>query len=104
MSASEKTYVLKLYISGDMPSSDRALKMLNNILEKDFEGEYALQVIDVRENPQLAEEDKILATPTLTRVLPPPTRRIVGDLSDRERVLVELDLLCQSLQADNWLE
>ena len=78
--------------------------MLNNILEKDFKGEYALQVIDVRENPQLAEEDKILATPTLTRVLPPPTRKIVGDLSDRERVLIGLDLLCQSLQTDSLLE
>ena len=75
--------------------------MLNNILEKDFQGEYALQVIDVRQNPQLAEEDKILATPTLAKVLPPPVRKIIGDLSDREQVLIGLDLLYPDLQEDS---
>lgn len=104
MSVSEKTYVLKLYVSGDMSSSARALRMLNNILERDFKGEYTLQVIDVRENPQLAEEDKILATPTLTKVLPPPVRRIVGDLSDREQVLIGLDLLYRVSSADGLLD
>ena len=72
--------------------------MLHNILEQDFNGIYALKVIDVMQNPQLAEEDKILATPTLAKVLPPPVRRIIGDLSDRERVLVGLDLLYHDLQ------
>jgi len=54
-------------------------------------------VIDVLKNPQLAEEDKILATPTLAKILPPPVRRIIGDLSDRERVLIGLDLLYEEL-------
>jgi len=64
----------------------RALKTLRNILETEFRGVYALKVIDVLKNPQLAEEDKILATPTLAKILPPPVRRIIGDLSDRESI------------------
>ena len=56
-----------------------------------------MKVIDVLKNPQLAEEDKILATPTLSKILPPPVRRIIGDLSDRERVLIGLDLLYEEL-------
>ena len=95
-----KTYILKLYVAGNTPNSMRALKTLRNILETDFRGVYALKVIDVLKNPQLAEEDKILATPTLSKILPPPVRRIIGDLSDRERVLIGLDLLYDEL-ADN---
>ena len=74
--------------------------MLNNILKEDFNGVYALKVIDVLQNPQLAEEDKILATPTLSKVLPPPVRKIIGDLSDREKVLIGLDLLYDEIQED----
>ncbi len=103
MSASQKTYVLKLYVAGNTPSSAKALRMLNNILEKDFQGVYALKVIDVLKNPQLAEEDKISATPTLAKILPPPVRKIIGDLSDRERVLIGLDLLYHELQEDSSL-
>jgi circadian clock protein KaiB len=87
-----KTYVLKLYVAGNTPNSVRALRTLKNIL-----GVYALKVIDVLKNPQLAEEDKILATPTLSKVLPPPVRKIIGDLSDREKVLIGLDLLYEEL-------
>ncbi|XHX77955.1 MAG: circadian clock protein KaiB [Stenomitos frigidus ULC029] len=100
MSSFKKTYVLKLYVAGNTPSSIRALKVLNEILEQDFRGVYALKVIDVLKNPQLAEEDKILATPTLSKILPPPVRKIIGDLSDREKVLVGLDLLYEELQDD----
>jgi circadian clock protein KaiB len=92
-----KTYILKLYVAGNTPNSMRALKTLRNILETEFRGVYALKVIDVLKNPQLAEEDKILATPTLSKILPPPVRRIIGDLSDRERVLIGLDLLYDEL-------
>ena len=92
-----KTYILKLYVAGNTPNSMRALKTLRNILETEFRGVYALKVIDVLKNPQLAEEDKILATPTLAKILPPPVRRITGDLSDRERVLIGLDLLYDEL-------
>ncbi|MEY2831793.1 MAG: circadian clock protein KaiB [Cyanobacteriota bacterium] len=93
-----KTYVLKLYVAGNTPNSVRALTMLKNILEKDFQGVYALKVIDVLKNPQLAEEDKILATPTLSKVLPPPVRKIIGDLSDREKMLIGLDLLYEEIR------
>ncbi|MBD1869666.1 circadian clock protein KaiB [Oculatella sp. FACHB-28] len=100
MSPLKKTYILKLYVAGNTPNSIRALKTLNNILEKEFQGVYALKVIDVLKNPQLAEEDKILATPTLSKILPPPVRKIIGDLSDREKVLIGLDLLYDELRED----
>lgn len=102
MSALKKIYILKLYVAGNTPSSVRALKTLNNILEQEFQGVYALKVIDVLKNPQLAEEDKILATPTLAKILPPPVRRIIGDLSDREKVLIGLDLLYDELREDEF--
>lgn len=98
MNALKKTYVLKLYVAGNTPNSVRALKTLKNILEEEFKGVYALKVIDVLKNPQLAEEDKILATPTLSKILPPPVRKIIGDLSDRERVLIGLDLLYEEIR------
>jgi len=98
MSASKKTYILKLYVSGNTSSSIIALRTLNNILEQEFKGVYVLKVIDVKENPQLAEEDKIMATPTLAKILPPPVRKIIGDLSDREKVLIGLDLLYDDIQ------
>lgn len=101
MNTSKKTYVLKLYVAGNTPNSVRALKTLNQILEQEFQGVYALKVIDVLKNPQLAEEDKILATPTLAKILPPPVRKIIGDLSDRERVLIGLDLLYEELREDD---
>ena len=95
--SSQKTYILKLYVAGTTPNSMRALKTLQDLLKNEFKGIYALRVIDVLQNPQLAEEDKILATPTLSKILPPPVRRIIGDLSDREKVLIGLDLLFDEL-------
>ena len=102
MNEARKTYVLKLYVAGNTPNSVRALKTLKNILEQEFQGVYALKVIDVMKNPQLAEEDKILATPTLSKILPPPVRKLSGDLSDRERVGVGLDLLYEELSEEDW--
>jgi circadian clock protein KaiB len=98
MTGLKKTYVLKLYVAGNTPNSVRALKTLKTILENEFKGVYALKVIDVLKNPQLAEEDKILATPTLAKILPPPVRKIIGDLSDREKVLIGLDLLYDEIR------
>jgi circadian clock protein KaiB len=86
-------YVLKLYVTGVTPRSQTALKNLENILDEDYKGVYSLKVIDVIKQPQLAEDDKILATPTLIKILPPPVARIIGDLSDREKVLLGLDLV-----------
>ena len=102
MNKVRKTYVLKLYVAGNTPNSIRALKTLKNILDEEFQGVYALKIIDVLKNPQLAEEDKILATPTLSKILPPPVRKIIGDLSDRERVLIGLDLLYEELSEEDF--
>ena len=84
--------VLKLYITGETPNSRKALKNLQEILAGKLKGAYQLQVVDVLKNPGLAEKDKILATPTLAKILPQPVRKIIGDLSDKERVLLGLDL------------
>jgi len=97
MDALKKTYVLKLYVAGRTANSIRAIRTLKNILEQEFKGVYTLKVIDVLKSPHLAEEDKILATPTLAKILPPPVRKIIGDLSDREKVLIGLDLLYEEL-------
>lgn len=100
MNTLKKAYVLKLYVAGNTPNSIRALKMLKNIMEQEFPGVYALKVIDIVKNPHIAEEDKILAIPTLSKVLPLPVRRIIGDLSDREKILVGLNLFYEELQED----
>ena len=85
-------FLLKLYITGQTPKSERAISNIRRICEQELEGQYELVVIDVLERPQLAEDEKILATPTLTRELPPPLRRIIGDMSDTEKVLLGLDI------------
>jgi len=85
-------FKLRLYITGKTPKSERAIANLKEICEKELKGLYELQIIDVLESPQLAEDEKILATPTLIKDLPPPLKRIIGDLSNSERVLLGLDL------------
>ena len=87
--------ILKLYVMGQTPNSQKAIKNLKKVLAMELKGAYSLQVIDVLENPQLAEEDKILATPTVISLFPLPIRKIVGDLSDREKVLLGLDLITE---------
>src|SRR4030042_3205287 len=91
-------YVLKLYVTGETPRSQAALKNLKKILSDDYKGVYSLKVIDVMKQPKLAEDDKILATPTLIKILPIPVARIIGDLSDREKVLLGLDLVAVRLK------
>lgn len=95
-----KNYTLKLYVTGNSPRAERAIANLRRICEVELGGQYEMIVIDVLERPQLAEEEKILATPTLIKQLPPPLRRIIGDLSDTEKVLVGLELV-QSTNAQN---
>ncbi len=85
-------YILKLYVTNKTINSESALNALEHILDEDLKGLYKLKVIDVVKNPQLAEEDKIMATPALVKVLPAPVRKIIGDLSDKEKVLLGLDL------------
>lgn len=84
---------LKLYVAGQTPKSLAALENLNKICKGHLEGRYKLQVIDLMEKPQLAQGDQILAIPTLVRKLPVPIRKIIGDLSNLERVLVGLNIL-----------
>ncbi|MCX8070176.1 MAG: circadian clock protein KaiB [Thermodesulfovibrionales bacterium] len=86
-------YLLKLYVTGKTPKAERAINNLRQICEEELQNQYEMIIIDVLERPQLAEEEKILATPTLIKQLPPPIRRIIGDLSDKEKVLLGLDLL-----------
>ena len=83
---------LRLYVAGQTPNSIKALANLERICEEHLKGRYQVEVIDLLENPQLAKGDQILAIPTLVRRLPPPVRKIIGDLSNTERVLVGLDL------------
>jgi circadian clock protein KaiB len=85
-------YILKLYVTNKTASSVKAIENVKDILKNELNNLYDLEVIDVLKNPQLAEEDKILATPALVKALPPPVRKIIGDLSDREKVLLGLDL------------
>ncbi|HEX4683088.1 MAG TPA: circadian clock KaiB family protein [Gemmatimonadaceae bacterium] len=85
-------FVLKLFISGASPRAASAIEHLRRICERDLHGLYQLEIIDVLTHPELAEADKILATPTLIKQLPPPLRRVVGDLSDSEKVLLGLEL------------
>lgn len=85
-------YVVKLYVTGQTPRSRRAIDNLRGICELELPGRYEMHVIDVLDRPQLAEDEKILATPTVVKELPVPTRRIIGDLSDAEKVLLGLDL------------
>ncbi len=86
-------YVLRLYTVGATPASRRAISNLRQICEAELQGRYSLEVIDITENPALAEKEQIIAVPTLIKSLPQPVARLVGDLSNRERVLVGLDLL-----------
>jgi len=88
-----RKYILKLYVTGQTPNSVKAIDNLKKILSKEFKGVYELKIIDVMKNPRLAEEEKILATPMLSRVLPLPVRRIIGNLSDKDKVLLGLDLV-----------
>jgi len=89
----KQKFFLRLYVTGETPSSVRAINNLNRILEEEFKGKYALKVIDVLKQPQLAEDEKIIATPTLIKELPPPLRRLIGDLSEKEKVIMGLDIV-----------
>ena len=84
--------ILKLYVTAETPNSLRAIANLRRICEEELDQEYEIIVIDVLKEPGLAESDKIIATPTLVKALPPPLRKVIGDLSDREKVLLGLDL------------
>ena len=85
-------YVLKLYVAGQSPKSVNAIANMKKICEEELQGHYDLEVIDLYQKPQLAQGEQIIAVPTLIKKLPPPLRRIIGDMSNTERVLVGLDI------------
>ena len=84
---------LRLYVAGQTPKSLAAISNLKSICEEELGGRYRIEVIDLSKNPKLARGDQIVAVPTLVRKLPPPLKKIIGDLSNKERVLVGLNLI-----------
>jgi circadian clock protein KaiB len=85
-------FTLKLYVAGSTPRALTAISNLRRICDDELQGRYQLEVIDVLEHPELAEADKVFATPTLIKQLPEPLRRVIGDLSDSGKVLLGLEL------------
>lgn len=96
-------WVLRLYVAGQTRNSIKAFANLRRICEEHLKGRHRIELIDLLENPQLAKEHQILAAPTLVRRLPPPVKKIIGDLSKTERVLAGLDLLraCNGFRKDD---
>lgn len=91
--ATEQIYQLRLYVAGQTPKSILALQNITKYCKEHLDGKYTIEVIDLVKNPQLAAGDQIFAIPTLVRRVPEPIRKIIGDLSDKERVLVGLNIL-----------
>ena len=89
---SNQKYLLRLYVTGATSRSRRAILNIKAVCQQVLEGRYELEIIDIHQNPALAKDEQILATPTLVKRLPLPLRRLIGDFSDRERVLFGLDL------------
>lgn len=85
-------YVLRLFVAGNSARSVQAIENLRQVCEENLEGRYSLEVIDIYQQPELARDEQIIAAPTLIKTLPPPLRRIIGDLSSIERILVGLNL------------
>ena len=85
-------FLLKLFVAGGDSRAQAAIENLRRICDQELPGQYELQIIDVLEQPEEAEHAKILATPTLIKQLPPPLRRVIGDLSDKERLLLGLEI------------
>jgi circadian clock protein KaiB len=89
-------YILKLYVAGMTSRSTRAVENVRAFCEKHLEGRYDLQVIDVYQQPALARTEQLIAAPTLIKKLPQPLRRLIGDMSNEERILVGLDLIART--------
>jgi circadian clock protein KaiB len=91
-SRDDKQFVLRLYVAGLTARSTQAIINVKNICDEELKGRYQLEVIDLAKQPELARDENIIAAPTLIKKLPVPLRRLIGDLSNRERVLLGLDL------------
>lgn len=93
MATEEQNWELRLYVAGRTPKSVTAINNLNKYCEEHLQGKYKIEVIDLLLHPQLAEGDQIFAVPTLVRKVPVPIRKIIGDLSNEEKVLVGLNII-----------
>jgi len=89
----DDNWVLRLYVAGQTPKSVTAFANLKKICEEQLQSKYTIEVVDLLKNPELSRDDQIFAIPTLVRKLPVPVRKIIGDLSNTERVIIGLDLL-----------
>ncbi|MFO7460219.1 MAG: circadian clock KaiB family protein [Desulfatiglandales bacterium] len=89
---SEGVWILRLYVAGQTAKSIAAFANLKKICEEHLAGKYRIEIVDLLKNPKLAKGDQILAIPTLVRQLPPPVKKLIGDLANTERVLVGLDI------------
>jgi len=92
-SSANARYMLRLYVVGSSPRTEGVIENLRELCEKRLKGRYQLEIVDISKNPQIAISEHIIATPTLVKVLPLPIRRIIGDLSRLDRVIVGLDLI-----------
>jgi circadian clock protein KaiB len=92
VAAADRSYVLRLYVAGINPRSSAAIRAITEICEEYLGGRYELEVIDIYQQPALAKGEQIIAAPTLIKKLPLPLRRFIGNLADKERILVGLDL------------
>ena len=94
-------YLLRLFVTGKTPRAELAIANIQRICEQELKGQYQLEIIDVLEHPDLAESEKILATPTLIKQLPPPLRRVIGDLTNKEKVLFGLAVVSPDLNTES---
>ena len=88
----EEDWILKLYVAGQSPKSITAFENLKKICKEHLAGKYRIEIVDLLKNPKLAKGDQILAIPTLVRQLPPPAKKLIGDLANKEKVLIGLDI------------
>jgi circadian clock protein KaiB len=94
-------YVLRLYVTGLSPRAKEAIRNIKRLCEEELHGRYDLKVIDIYQQPELAKKEQILAAPTLIRTLPLPLRKMVGDMSDREKIIVGLEITpCKGAKKD----
>jgi circadian clock protein KaiB len=96
----DSAYVLKLYVCGSSPRSTRAITNIKHICEEHLTGRYDLEIYDLYQQPHLAQPNNVIAAPTLVRSQPEPIRRVIGDLSDEDKVLISLDILPKEPEGD----
>ena len=90
--ATDKKFILRLYVSGATTRSSRAIENIRNFCEEHLKDRYELEIVDIYQQPELLEKDQVVAAPTLIKDLPPPLQKLIGDMSDREKILIGLNI------------